>query len=1123
MPDFGYIPRDMALPRSQDYGLLRREGLLAIERLANSVWTDYNIHDPGITLLELFAYAITDLGLRAGYPMHDLLTRVRNGEPFSAGNFHLAHEVLVCNPVSFLDLRKLLIDIPGVRNAWIERHDSVEYRLDARHERLSDDPKDPQNPPLNGLFDVFIEYQDNVVDGSPLLRSNGRTGLTDNSGTGGYIAPESKGIEFIATQDCKLLSVAVYAQEAKKVSVRLTDSAGNELSRSAEIEAQAGVATRITLNFDLNARKTYRLDAGGTTVKLYRTTEAQYPIEFAGVVRISRRTPDLEFVAIADCKLLSAAVLADEEKPVTVKLTDATGKELARSADTLTQPGVSTQVSLSYDLSAGETYHLGAEGAAVNLHRIAHSLSTVEFTSIARLTRGIPAAGYYYFFYDWELAFDSAGLTRDEVRCAVTERIHAHRNLCEDVINICDLNPEEVAVCADIELAPEADTETVQAEILCRLGEFIAPVVRFRSIEELLARGRTMDEIFEGPLLDHGFIDNEEFQSIRRKCEVRTSDVIQEVMNVAGVVAIKNIHLLSFIDDTLRLQADWQLALSTDRFRVAIFSPARSKLIFYKHGLPYYANRKRVDVLLKQRKAADLDAKLKGHRRKLPVPVGTERSLSEFHPVQDELPINYYVGRVRVPQSETAARKAQSRQLRAYLMFFEQNLANFLAQLANLPALFTWKDTENSTYFTQEVAGLVDFADIDRIEYRLSRGHTTFLSALEAIVETPAIAEERRLRLLEHLSARYSETFTEYSALMRALFRNAAGPRLIADRRHFLADYPAVGFSRGTGFDWRRPEVPENIAGYQRRVYRLLGIADVARRRLAGHLFSIVNDGATPPQWHFELRGEAPESGTPSLLFESVPCESKSAIDALLDYCLALGADPANYTTASDGTRQLVQRCAEDEAPEALGEVPNGIALDQVTGYFARYGASEGFHLIEHVLLRRRTGKDPFVPIQIQPVEDCSCPDVADPYSFRVSIVLPSWSPRFRDIRFRRMVEDTLRREAPAHVYARICWVNHEQMRELELALESWQAKLAALAAAPAACGEQDLATRTGRMPLPEVATARDQDYANSLQQLIEVMFGLTTVYPIARLHDCQEADGNTPQVTLNNTSLGTL
>jgi hypothetical protein len=147
---------------------------------------------------------------------------------------------------------------------------------------------------------------------------------------------------------------------------------------------------------------------------------------------------------------------------------------------------------------------------------------------------------------------------------------------------------------------------------------------------------------------------------------------------------------------------------------------------------------------------------------------------------------------------------------------------------------------------------------------------------------------------------------------------------------------------------------------------------------------------------------------------------------------------------------------------------------------------------------------------------------VLDPCSFRVSIVLPSWSPRFRDMKFRRFVEDTLRREAPAHVYPRICWVNQDQMKQLEIALEDWQSRLAALARDPGDCSDESR-TRTGRFPLPESRGLPDAAYASSLTRLIATLFTLTNVYPLAQLHDCKEVDGDTPQITLGNTSLGTL
>jgi hypothetical protein len=805
---------------------------------------------------------------------------------------------------------------------------------------------------------------------------------------------------------------------------------------------------------------------------------------------------------------------------------------VARTEVAVATPQTAVTVTLNYALEAGRVYRLDGSDSTVKLHRtrqVSFPLGAPD--APVRILRGYapgstPAAGSttYYFFYNWVVAHDSAGLTKGEVRAAAIDRIHANRNLCEDVINVCDLVPEDVAICAEIELRPDADTDAVHAEILYRLHHHVAPAVPFHSLDELLARGKTVDQIFDGPLLDHGFIDEDELEAIRRKCEIRASDVVQILMDVDGVLAVKSLKLLRRSDPE-HLE-EWILPLSADRFRIAVFrafpvegDPLHfgSKLTFYKRGLPYYTNRKRVEPLFNQKKAADIEAKLKVRQKELSVPEGEWRNVGEYEPMQNELPGTYCVGRIRVPASDPV-RQAQSRQLKAYLLFFDQLLANYLAQLSHVGDLFSWRSSAATTYFTQPVPGIVDFEALDN---SAQHGHASFADALRSIIETPAVAEERRLRLLAHLAARYAEEFEEYTALMRALGRSVlqnVPARLIAHMRSFLDDYPALSAGRGMGFDWRWPDVPSNIAGYQRRAYRLLDIEPVERRHLAGHLFHIVDVGAPgAPSWRFELEDE---DGT--ILFRSITCETRVAIEALLDLALRLGGDSANYEAAAAGAHTLVQRCAEDETPDAIGETTAGTSLDDVTAYFTRYAESEGFHLIEHILLRRRTTADPFLPVQLHAADDC-CPTVRDPYSFRVSIVLPSWSPRFRDVRFRRLVEDTLRREAPAHIYPRICWVNHEQMKQLETALDDWQPRLAALARDAGACGTNDAHTRTGRLELPEPAGTADNEYKASLRVLTDVLYSLTNVYPLAQLHDCEEVDGDTPQITLGNTNLGTL
>ncbi len=45
-----------------DFEFLRKQGIEYIESLGSALWTDFNTHDPGITILEILCYAITDLG-----------------------------------------------------------------------------------------------------------------------------------------------------------------------------------------------------------------------------------------------------------------------------------------------------------------------------------------------------------------------------------------------------------------------------------------------------------------------------------------------------------------------------------------------------------------------------------------------------------------------------------------------------------------------------------------------------------------------------------------------------------------------------------------------------------------------------------------------------------------------------------------------------------------------------------------------------------------------------------------------------------------------------------------------------------------------------------------------------
>ena len=73
MTDLVTISKEVPKNSALSYEFLREEGIKLIQQLGGNTWTDHNIHDPGITILEQVCYAITDLAYRMDYDIKELL------------------------------------------------------------------------------------------------------------------------------------------------------------------------------------------------------------------------------------------------------------------------------------------------------------------------------------------------------------------------------------------------------------------------------------------------------------------------------------------------------------------------------------------------------------------------------------------------------------------------------------------------------------------------------------------------------------------------------------------------------------------------------------------------------------------------------------------------------------------------------------------------------------------------------------------------------------------------------------------------------------------------------------------------------------------------------------------
>ena len=73
MSDTLTISKEIEDKLQPEFSKLREEGMQHILELASAIWTDYNVHDPGITTLEMVCYALTDLNYRVALPVENIL------------------------------------------------------------------------------------------------------------------------------------------------------------------------------------------------------------------------------------------------------------------------------------------------------------------------------------------------------------------------------------------------------------------------------------------------------------------------------------------------------------------------------------------------------------------------------------------------------------------------------------------------------------------------------------------------------------------------------------------------------------------------------------------------------------------------------------------------------------------------------------------------------------------------------------------------------------------------------------------------------------------------------------------------------------------------------------------
>ena len=500
----------------------------------------------------------------------------------------------------------------------------------------------------------------------------------------------------------------------------------------------------------------------------------------------------------------------------------------------------------------------------------------------------------------------------------------------------------------------------------------------------------------KGAILSNGFIDPEDLSKLVPKSQLHVSDIYKIILAQLPGNGVRAIRSLRFFSDSTPSGNEWSINL--DPLKSPRLHADLCQIFYSKGQLPVEFDISRAKLKLNERLANYNKIRREPYELGHTIPHGKHYDFSDYTSIQREFPKVYGINENQLPviparasdmeQQAILLRRQQALQLKGYLAFFDQMLANYLSQLANVRKLFAVRPAEAlaNSYFNAELTSMPDaelilgrtelrlgkfasgyhlykgrpmatlsvtawhkkltyhdfqenfstcdlrdsavhffreafdndsvvleITDRQKTEnpniatcerffftYRLPGSNAVLCSTelfeteeaaresaellrylgilhrcyknndagsgfgaqvvydpldyaafLDYITESPERFYVRREKFLDHLLARFSEQFTEYTLLMYAMDGQAKSQDdIIKDKARFLSRYDEISRNRAKAFDYTRSPVwdTDNVSGFEQRVAGFMGIDDWKRKTL-NHLKLTQSEVGNLTQW----------------------------------------------------------------------------------------------------------------------------------------------------------------------------------------------------------------------------------------------------------------------------------
>lgn len=401
------------------------------------------------------------------------------------------------------------------------------------------------------------------------------------------------------------------------------------------------------------------------------------------------------------------------------------------------------------------------------------------------------------------------------------------RNLCEDVGEIKLVENLDYELCANIEVGRDRHPVDILADIYFACARRIASSVKITNYDQLAGHTPQLDQLFDGPLTNYGFFMDDDLPE--HQSEFLVSTLFSVINSIESVDHVQQLSMVrgedKFFDKIELAGADMAFDLHFPRrieeVKVVLTTNGRVLPITIDQLIARYDE---LNYKYHTSRSTLQDQSLLYEAIK-----GDSRSFAQYFSIQDQFPVSYGINKLGVPVSASTDVRARARQLKAYLLIFEQLLANFLANLDSIKTLFSLQTDPPNSYAVQTLDDQ-QIGDLNAV-YPFDAG-----KLIRRIVAGFDNYNERKSRLLDFLLALYGERFSQNSLRHFNYYYSddEVEQVIVANKVAYLESIVELGRDRAAASDYSVLSIGDSRCGLALRVAMLLGFEQRQARPLTG-------------------------------------------------------------------------------------------------------------------------------------------------------------------------------------------------------------------------------------------------------------------------------------------------